>query len=256
MIFVVEDVRFLTRYHHPVSSWKQITLLNCFRSDTMNGKLMSLHFLVNTSCLEGHEIAEGSFKAIAIATILVVAISSTTLLYLSSLSNDSDIINSLDILTLRICGNSTDILYPELMDASLDFREGKWMISASFVDNSKGWENPEIYDREFSVTPDEIEIINLRLHEGLNGTHPSEISPSVLLEPSPHLGFDIEITYTDGSWIYIATFQTDQGHIISNYGTGTPDTNLLSGTVLEPISALDGLVTTIHTIFSNHLDTT
>lgn len=199
-------------------------------------------------------MAEGSFKAIAIATILVVVISSTTILYLSSLSNDSDITNSLDITSLRICGNSTDILYPELMDASCVFQEDNWMISASFVDNSEGWENPEIYDREFSVTPEEIEIINMRLHEGLNGTYPSEISPSVMLESNPHIGFDIEITYTDGSWIYIATFQTDQGHIISNYGTGTPDMNLLSGTVLEPISALDNLVTAIHTIFSNHLD--
>ena len=130
------------------------------------------------------------------------------------------------------------------------------MINASFVDDSEGWENPEIYDIEFSVTPEEIEIINLRLHEGLNGTYPSEISPSLLLESSPHIGFDIEITYTDGSWIYVTTFQTDPGHIISNSGTGTPDTSLLKGTVLEPISALDSLVTAIYTIFSDHLDTT
>ena len=206
--------------------------------------------------MEGLETAEESFKAIAIATILVVAISSTAFLYFSSLSNDSDITNSLDITSLRICGNSTDILYPELMEAFLVFQEGNWMVNATFVDDSEGWENPEIYDIEFSVTPEEIEIISLSLLEGLNGTYPSEISPSVLLEPSPHIGFDIEITYTDGSWIYVVTFQTDQGHIISNNGTGTPNRGLLSGTVLEPISALDSLVTAIHTLFSNHLDTT
>ncbi len=199
-------------------------------------------------------MAEGSFKAIAIGTLLVVAISSTAFFYISSLSNDSDITNSLDIASLRISGNSTDILYPELMDASFVFQEGNWIISASFVDDSEGWENPEIYDREFSVTPEEVEIINLSLHEGLNGTYPSEISPSVLLESNPHIGFDIEITYTDGSWIYITTFQTAEGHIITNSGTDTIDNNLLSGTVLEPISALDSLVTAIHTIFSNHLD--
>ena len=204
--------------------------------------------------MEGLETAEESFKAIAIATILVVAISSTAFLYFSSLSNDSDITNSLDITSLRICGNSTDILYPELMEAFLVFQEGNWMVYATFVDDSEGWENPEIYDIEFSVTPEEIEIISLSLLEGLNGTYPSEISPSVLLEPSPHIGFDIEITYTDGSWIYVVTFQTDQGHIISNNGTGTPNTSLLSGTVLEPISALDSLVTAIYTVFSNHLD--
>lgn len=203
--------------------------------------------------MEGLETAEGSFKAIAIATIIVVAISSTAFFYVS-LSNDSDITNSLEITSMRILGNSTDILYPELMEAFLVFREGNWMVSASFVDDSEGWENPEIYDREFSVTPEEVEIINLSLHEGLNGTYPSEISPSVLLESNPHIGFDIEITYTDGSWIYVATFQTEQGHIISNNGTGTPDTSLLDGTVLEPISALDSLVAAIHTIFSNHLD--
>ena len=156
---------------------------------------------------------------------------------------------------MRICGNSTDILYPELMEAFLVFQEGNWMVNATFVDDSEGWDNPEIYDREFSVTPEEVEIISLSLLEGLNGTYPSEISPSVLLEPSPHIGFDIEITYTDGSWIYVATFQTDQGHIISNSGTDTMNRNLLSGTVLEPVSALDSLVAAIHTIFSNHLDT-
>jgi hypothetical protein len=204
--------------------------------------------------LEGFETAEGSFKAIAVATLLVVAISSSAFLYISSLSNDSDITNSLDIASLNISGNSTDILYPELMYASFDFEEGNWIISASFVDDSEGWENPEFYDREFSVTPEEVEIINLGLHEGLNGTHPSENSSSVILDSDPHIGFDIEILYTDGSWIYATTFQTDKGHIISNSGTGTIDKNLLSGTVLEPVSALDGLVAVIHAIFSNHLD--
>lgn len=204
--------------------------------------------------MEGFETAEGSFKAIAVATIIVVAISSAAFYYLSLPSNDSDITNSLDIASLRICGNSTDILYPELMDASLVFQEDTWMISASFVDDSEGWENPEIYEREFSVTPEEVEIINLSLHEGLNGTHPLEISSSVLLESNPHIGFDIEITYTDGSWIYLTTFQTDLGHIISSSGIDTIDKNLLSGTVLGPISALDSLVTAIHALFSNHLN--
>ncbi|MHA2081284.1 MAG: hypothetical protein ACW99H_09095, partial [Candidatus Thorarchaeota archaeon] len=110
--------------------------------------------------MEGLETAEGSFKAIAIATIIVVAIASTSFFYFSSLSNDSDITNSLDIASLRICGNSTDILYPELMEAFLVFQNGSWMISASFLDDSEGWEYPEFYEREFSVTPEEIEIIN------------------------------------------------------------------------------------------------
>ena len=138
-------------------------------------------------------------------------------------------------------------------EASLVVNESSWFISASFMDDSEGWENPELYEREFSVTPQEIENISLSLHEGLNATYPSEISPSVLLESSPHIGFDIEITYTDGSWVYATTFQPGEGYIIFNSGTGTPDKNLLIGTVLEPVSALDSLVADIYTLFSNHL---
>ena len=211
-------------------------------------------FYNNVSLLEGFETAEGSFKAITIATIIVVLISSSAFLYISSLSDDSNITNLTEIASLRICGNSTDILYPELMEAFIVFQGSNWTVSANFVDDSEGWENPEIYDREFLVTQEEIEMINLKLHEGLNGTYPSEISPTILLENSTHIGFDIEIIYTDGSWIYATTFQTTLGHIISNSGTGTMDKNLLSGTVLEPISALDSLVLVIHTLFSNYLD--
>jgi hypothetical protein len=215
---------------------------------------MSSLFYSSVAHLERSETSQENTKVIAVATILVVAVSSTAFIYLSSLSNDSGITDTLNVASLMICGNSTDILYPELMEASLVFQEGTWMISASFVDDSEGWENPELYEREFSVTPEEIENISLSLHEGLNGTYPSEISPSVVLESSPHIGFDIEITYTDGSWVYITTFQTGDGYIISNSGTGTPDKNLLSGAVLEPVSALNSLVAAIHILFSNHLD--
>jgi hypothetical protein len=189
------------------------------------------------------------------ATILILAVSSAAFIYLSSLSNDPDAPDSVNIASIMICGNSTDILYPELMEAFLVVNGSSWIISASFVDDSEGWENPELYEKEFSVTPEEIENISLSLHEGLNATYPSEISPSVLLESSPHIGFDIEITYTDGSWVYATTFQTGEGYIISNSGSGSPDKNLLSGIVLEPVSALDSLVVVIYTLFSNHLIT-
>ncbi len=197
-------------------------------------------------------MAEGSFKAIAIATIVIVAVASSALLYFSSSSNDTDITNSLEITSLRICGNSTDILYPELMEAFLVVNGSSWFISASFVDDSESWENPELYEREFLVTPEEIKNISLQLHEGLNNTYPSEMTPAILLESSPHIGFEIEITYTDGSWIYLVTFQTDQGHIMFKNGTGTPDRQL-NGAVLEPVSALDYLVAAIHALFFNHL---
>lgn len=199
-------------------------------------------------------MSQENTKVIVVAIILVVAVSSTALIYFPSLSNDSDISDTLNIASLMICGNSTDILYPELMEACLVMNGSNLMISADFVDDSEGWEYPELYEREFSVTLEEIENISLSLHEGLNATYLSEISPSELLESSPHIGFDIEIIYSDGSWIYATTFQTGEGYIISNSGTGTPDKNLLSGTVLEPVSALDNLVVAIYILFSNHLN--
>lgn len=206
--------------------------------------------------LEGSETSQESTKVIALATILVVAVSSTVFIYISSFPNWPGTPNSSIIESLMICGNSTDILYPELMEAFLVVSGSDWRISASFVDDSEGWENPEIYEREFSVAPEEIENISLSLHEGLNVTYSSDIAPSIILESSPHIGFGIEITYTDGSWIYVTTFQIGDGYIISNIGTGTLDRNLLDGTVLQPVSALDNLVETIRTIFSNHLDGT
>ncbi|MFW9793620.1 MAG: hypothetical protein ACFFEE_04930, partial [Candidatus Thorarchaeota archaeon] len=168
--------------------------------------------------LEGFEIAEGGLKAVAVATMIIVAVSVSALLYFS-LSDNSNTTYSLDITSLRICGNSTDILYPELMDASLVLQERSLVITASFVDDSEGYENPLLYEREFTVTPEEIESISLSLNEGMNQTHPSEMSSSLLLESSPNMGFEIEIVYSDGSWVYVITFQVGDGYIMFNNGT-------------------------------------
>ncbi|MFW9808030.1 MAG: hypothetical protein ACFFE6_01510 [Candidatus Thorarchaeota archaeon] len=203
--------------------------------------------------MEGISIAEESFKAITVATIIVVAVAATAFLYFS-LTDSSNTTHSLDIASLKICGNSTDILYPELMDASFVFQETGLLIMASFVDDSESIENPLLYEREFTVTPGEIENISLSLNEGMNQTHPSEMSSSLLLESSFNMGFEIEIIYSDGSWVYVITFQVGDGYIMFNNGTGTPNRGLESCTVLEPVSALDDLVETIYTIFSNHLD--
>ena len=186
----------------------------------------------------------------------MVAISSTTFFYISSLHNDSDITDSLDIASLRICGNTTDILYPELAEANFEFLEnGNWLVNAHFVNDSAGYyEYLEIYDLDFTITSEELEPIDDALYEGLNQTYSSNISILMLLEPSPSIWYDIEITYTDGSWIYITAFQTETGHIIFNSGTGTPDLSLMNGSVLEPLSALDCLVTAIYNFFSNHID--
>ena len=198
--------------------------------------------------------AENS-KFVFTAAIIIVGISAAAFL---SMSNSGTLVftrNTSGIAVLTICGNSTDLLYPELGGASFVLLEnGTWLVSAYFVNDSAGYyENLEIYDRNFTVTPEEIESIDNALYEGLTETSLSGISAMALLEPSPHIWYQIEITYTDGSWIYITTFQTEIGHIITNHGTGTLDTGLMNGTVLEPLSALDCLVLAIYTVFSNHL---
>ncbi|RDE11791.1 MAG: hypothetical protein C4K48_10890 [Candidatus Thorarchaeota archaeon] len=69
-----------------------------------------------------------------------------------------------------------------------------------------------------------MKSIDDALYEGLNKTSPSNISAMTLLDDScPHIWFQIEITYTNGSWIYLTTFQTEIGHIITNHGAGTFD---------------------------------
>ena len=195
-------------------------------------------------------------KAIVVATIIIVGIAGAALLLIPNSDNPDVIPNSSGIETLTIYCNSTDVLYPELAEADFIFlANGSWRVDANFMDDSEGYyEYLEIYDRSFTVTPDEVESIDAALYEGLNKTSPSEISALTLLEPSPHIWYQIEITYTNGSWIYLSAFQTEQGNIIFNSGTGTPNTNLLDGIVLEPLSAFDCLVTAIHNLFSEHIN--
>lgn len=200
--------------------------------------------------------AENS-KAIVVATIIILAVS--TAAFLSMLNSDNPIISSdsSKITSLMICGNSSDLLYPELAEANFLFLENNtWLVSAHFVDDSAGYESLEIYDRSFTITSEEVESINDALHEGLNQTYPSNITAQELFEPdsSPHMWYEIEITYADGSWIYIITFQTEPGLIMHISGTGNTNRNLLDGTILEPLSVLDDLVSAIHGVFLNHLE--
>jgi len=198
-------------------------------------------------------VAENS-KAIVVATIIIIGITAAAFLSMSNSDNPVVTPNSSEITSLTICGNSSDLLYPELAEANFVFLgNGIWRVTAHFVDDSGGYENLVIYDRNFTVTSGDIESINEALYEGLNHTYSSEISVQTLLGSSPSILYEIDVTYADGSWIYITTFQTDQGHIIFNSGTGIPDTNLLNGAVLEPSSALDCLVAAIYAVFSNYL---
>jgi len=194
-------------------------------------------------------------KAIILAMLVVVGVSATAFLYiLNSSDNQMNTPNTSGIESLRILGNSSDIIYPELMEAFFYQEINEWLVSTSFVDDSEGWENPELYERVFSVSAENVTAINDALNDALNQTHASEDQVLSILDLNPHVGFAIEILYTDGSWIYLCTFQTEKGHIIKKSGTGTPDTNLLDGELLEPVETLEGLVMVIQAVFSSNMD--
>ncbi len=155
------------------------------------------------------------------------------------------------IASIEICGNSSDILYPELMDATFSpDSTGGWLVAVSFVDDSLGPYNLTVYDRSFTTTTVEVENINKALHDGLGLTHTSNDSIADIL---PSIAFYILITYKDGTWIYTLKVLNEKGHIILLSGTGTPNLNLLDGDLLEPGTALDGMVSAINEAFVNHL---
>jgi hypothetical protein len=197
-----------------------------------------------------------SSKTVIVATIIIIGISAAAFLSMFNPGDSNVTLNTSRIGSLMICGNSTDLLYPELGDANFcRLENGSWLVNANFMNDSvDSYENLVIYDRAFTITSEELESIDNALYDGLDQTYNSNETVLMLLESSPSIWYDIEILYTDGSWIYITVFQTEPGYIITNRGTGNYDGNLLVGTVLEPLSALDCLVSAIYTIFSNHLE--
>jgi hypothetical protein len=170
-----------------------------------------------------------------------------------------------DVLAVRILGNSTDIVYPELMAALFVSNvTGAWIVSATFL-NDSGPGMPTLYYEYFLTTLAEVEDINNAIYTGLEATSPSADSISDLLYS---VGFGLDILYEDGTWIQLFTIQSPTGHIIFLNGTytGTPDTvnpfdpayiqrdeNWLNGILLEPGTALDDLVATMYAVFDNHL---
>jgi hypothetical protein len=203
-------------------------------------------------------MGQESSKAVVLATILIVGISAAAYLSLTNSDTPVDTENSSGIASLTILANSTDLLYPELAEAAFVYLwNDTWQVNANFMNNSIDWyENLEIYDQTFTVNSQEVKSIDDALYEGLNKATPSNLTAMALLsDSSPHIWFQIEIVYTNGSWIFITAFQTEIGHIITNNGTGHIDTNLINGTVLERLAVFDCLVLAVYSIFSNHLDT-
>jgi len=170
-----------------------------------------------------------------------------------------------DILAVRIMGNSSDIVYPELMDALFVSNvTGAWIVSATFL-NDSGPGTPTLYYEYFLTTLAEVEDINSAIYAGLEATIPSADS---ITELPYSVGFGLDILYEDGTWIQLFTLQSPTGHIIFLNGTytGTPDTvdpfdpnyiqrdeNWLNGILLEPGTALNDLIATMYAVFDNHL---
>ena len=154
------------------------------------------------------------------------------------------------ISSIRMCGNTSDVLYPELMDATFSPDSfGGWLVTASFVNDSLGPYNATLYDASFTASATEVEDINNALHDGLSQTYASNDS---FAGEWPHIAFDMLISYKDGTWIYVIKFLTVKGHIMTRSGSGTPDTQLTSD-LLEPGSALDGLILAINDVFAKYL---
>jgi len=171
-----------------------------------------------------------------------------------------------NILAVQILGNSSDIIYPELMAALfIPDLAGAWNVSATFLNDSLGPGSLTFYEASFLTTLTEVQNINNAIYSGLNATTPSADSISDL---QYSVGFGLDILYADGTWIQLFTIQSPTGHIVFLNGTytGTPnpinpfdwnyisrDENWLNGILLEPGTALDALITTMNTVFVNHL---
>lgn len=156
------------------------------------------------------------------------------------------------IVSLSISGNSTDIVYPELMEAEFTpLINGDWHVTASFVDDSAGYDEIEIYERTFDANISEVLSINTALYDGLSMTFASnDTHDDIMYTP---MGFGLEIMYNDGSWISLLTMKDPKGHLILMSGTGSVNNNLLDGYILEPGTALDGLVVAINFVFQCYL---
>lgn len=169
-----------------------------------------------------------------------------------------------NILAVQVLGNSTDIIYPELMDALfIPLVGGTWNVTAIFLNDTVM--PPILYAEHFNATLTEVENINNAIYDGLDSTFPSSDSIGDLLFS---IGFGIDVLYTDGTWIQVFTIQSPQGHVVFLNGTytGTPnpsnpfdtnyiqrDENWLNGILLEPGTALNELITTMNEVFTNHL---
>jgi hypothetical protein len=225
---------------------------------------------MNTKQIAAAIIACGILSAVIITYMLVndpSANNETDRRFGVSLSNYM-VDKSSDILAMAICGNSSDIVYPELMHAVFIPQEaGTWLVRTTLLDDSEGPYNLSIYEEEFYASVSEVEAINHALYGGLENTTESQVSIYTVTDLGI-MGFGLDILYNDGTWIQLLTIQSGVGYMILLEGTyqNIPDTtnpfgydlgrdtNLLNGAVLEPGSALDSLIFQMNQVFTDHLD--
>lgn len=226
--------------------------------------------LMNTKHIAAAIIACGILSAVAFAYMLVnnpSANNENSGRFGISLA-DYMVDKSSNILAMAILGNSSDIVYPELMEAVLIPQEGgTWLVRTTLLDDSEGPYNLSICEEEFYASVLEVEAINHALYEGLKNTTESQVSIYDVTDLGI-MGFGLDILYNDGTWIQLLTIQSGVGYMILLEGTyqTTPDitnpfgyglgrdTNLLNGAVLEPGSALDNLILQMNHVFIVHLD--
>ena len=225
---------------------------------------------MNTKHIAAAIIACGILSAVAFAYMLVnnpSAKNGNSGRFGISLA-DYMVDKSSNILAMAILGNSSDIVYPELMEAVLIPQEGgTWLVRTTLLDDSEGPYNLSICEEEFYASVLEVEAINHALYEGLKNTTESQVSIYDVTDLGI-MGFGLDILYNDGTWIQLLTIQSGVGYMILLEGTyqNTPDitnpfgyglgrdTNLLNGAVLEPGSALDNLILQMNQVFTDHLD--
>ncbi len=226
--------------------------------------------LVNTKHIAAAIIACGILSAVVFTYMLVnnpSANNENSGRFGTSLA-DYMVNKSSDILAMAILGNSSDIVYPELMDAVFISQEtGTWLVRITLLDDSEGPYNLSLYEEEFYASVSEVEAINQALYGGLENTTESQVSIYDVTGLGI-MGFGLDILYNDGTWIQLLTIQSGVGYMILLEGTyqNTPDTtnpfgyglgrdtNLLNGAVLEPGSALDNLILQMNQVFTDHLD--
>jgi hypothetical protein len=169
-----------------------------------------------------------------------------------------------DILAMTILGNSSDIVYPDLMEALfLALETGAWNMTGRFLNDTDPG-NVTLWNAAFEASPAEVDSINNAIYTGLASS--TQSLDSLLDLQYASIGFGIDVLYKDGTWIQLFTLQDAKGHIVFVNGTytGTPnptnpfngiyrDLNWLTGYLFEPATALSGLITAIHDVFETHL---